>query len=103
MQGVQCRAKRKAPGGIEAQTQGTIEMTDLKDILALLTAAVRAGEAASDAIADHSGDPFARILLQQTRLATARHRESRDMLRAAIIATKKKKQNSLVNPLTTSK
>jgi hypothetical protein len=27
--------------------------------------------------------------LQQTRLATARHRESRDMLRAAIRATKK--------------
>jgi hypothetical protein len=30
--------------------------------------------------------------MQQTRLATARHRESRDMLRAAISATKKKKQ-----------
>ena len=64
-------------------------MTTLADILAKLNAAVRAGEAAGDAISDHAGDPFARILLQQTRLATARHRESRDMLRAAIRATKK--------------
>ncbi len=64
-------------------------MTTLADILARLNAAVRAGEAAGDAIADHAADPFARILLQQTRLATARHRESRDMLRAAIRATKK--------------
>ena len=78
-------------------------MSSLKDILGLLTAAVRAGEAAADSIADHSGDPFARILLQQTRLATARHRESRDMLKAAILATKKKKQSILVNPLTTPK
>ena len=78
-------------------------MSTLKDILGLLTAAVRAGEAAADSIADHSGDPFARILLQQTRLATARHRESRDMLKAAILATKKKKQSILVNPLTTPK
>ena len=77
-------------------------MSSLKDILTALQAAVRAGEAAADSIADHSGDPFARILLQQTRLATARHRESRDMLRAAILATKKR-QNSLVNPLTTPK
>lgn len=76
-------------------------MSSLKDILTALQAAVRAGELAGDCIADHSGDPFARILLQQTRLATARHRESRDMLRAAILATKKKKQNSLPNPLTT--
>lgn len=75
-------------------------MSSLKEILALLTAAVRAGEAAADSISEHAGDPFARILLQQTRLATARHRESRDMLRAAILATKKR-QNSLVNPLTT--
>jgi len=65
-------------------------VTSLKDILARLSDAVRAGEAAGDCIADHSGDPFARILLQQTRLATARHRESRDMLKAAIIASKKK-------------
>ena len=64
-------------------------MSTLADILALLNAAVRAGEAAGDAISDHAADPFARILLQQTRLATARHRESRDMLRAAIRATKK--------------
>ena len=76
-------------------------MSSLKEILGLLTAAVRAGEAAADSIADHSGDPFARILLQQTRLATARHRESRDMLRAAILATKKKKQSILAHPLTT--
>jgi hypothetical protein len=74
-------------------------MSSLKDILTALQAAVRAGEMAGDCIADHSGDPFARILLQQTRLATARHRESRDMLRAAIIATKKKKQNRLAQPL----
>jgi len=65
-------------------------VSSLKDILAALQAAVRAGEDAGDCIADHSGDPFARILLQQTRLATARHRESRDMLKAAIIASKKK-------------
>ena len=78
-------------------------MTPLKDIHTLLDAAVKAGNAASDAIADHAADPFARILLQQTRLATARHRESRDLLRAAILATKKKKQNSLANPLTTPK
>ena len=74
-------------------------MSSLKDILAALQTAVRAGEAAGDCIADHSGDPFARILLQQTRLATARHRESRDMLRSAIIASKKKKQNSLPQPI----
>jgi len=74
-------------------------MSSLKDILAALQAAVRAGEAAGDLIADHSGDPFARILLQQTRLATARHRESRDMLKAAILATKKKKQTILPQPL----
>lgn len=67
-------------------------MSSLKDILAALQAAVRAGEQAGDCIADHSGDPFARILLQQTRLATARHRESRDMLKAAIIASKKKEK-----------
>lgn len=67
-------------------------MSSLKDILAALQAAVRAGELAGDCIADHSGDPFARILLQQTRLATARHRESRDMLKAAIIASKKKEK-----------
>ena len=76
-------------------------VSSLKEILGLLTAAVRAGEAAADSIADHSGDPFARILLQQTRLATARHRESRDLLRAAILATKKKKQSILPHPLTT--
>ena len=76
-------------------------MSSLKDILAALQAAVRAGEAAGDLIADHAADPFARILLQQTRLATARHRESRDMLRAAILATKKKKQTILPQPLDT--
>jgi hypothetical protein len=74
-------------------------MSTLKDILTALQAAVRAGEAASDLVAEHAGDPFARILLQQTRLATARHRESRDMLRAAILATKKKKQTILPQPL----
>jgi hypothetical protein len=74
-------------------------MRTLKDILAALQAAVCAGEAAGDLIADHSADPFARILLQQTRLATARHRESRDMLRAAIIATKKKNQSIALKPV----
>jgi len=74
-------------------------VTTLADILAALHAAVRAGEAAGDCIADHSGDPFARILLQQTRLATARHRESRDMLKAAILASKKKRQTILPQPL----
>jgi len=74
-------------------------MSSLKDILTALQAAVRAGELAGDCIADHSGDPFARILLQQTRLATARHRESWDMLKAAIIASKKKKQTILPQPL----
>lgn len=73
-------------------------MSSLKDILARLSDAVRAGEAASDAISDHDSDPFARILLQQTRLATARHRESRDLLRAAILATKKKNQKTALHP-----
>ncbi len=77
-------------------------MTTLADILARLNAAVRAGEAAGDAISDHAADPFARILLQQTRLATARHRESRDMLRAAIRATKKSGPSEK-KPLTSSK
>ena len=72
-------------------------MSSLKEILARLSDAVRAGEAASDAIADHAADPFARILLQQTRLATARHRESRDLLRAAIAATKKKNEKSALH------
>ena len=62
-------------------------MIPLKEIHTLLDAAVRAGNAASDAIADHAASPFAVILLQQTRLATARHRESRDMLKVAISAT----------------
>jgi len=74
-------------------------MTSLKDILIALDIAVQAGNSASDLIADHSADPFARILLQQTRLATARHRESRDLLKAAIIASKKKKQSILPPPL----
>lgn len=74
-------------------------MSTLKDILTALQAAVRAGEAAGDLIAEHAGDPFARILLQQTRLATGKHRESRDLLKAAIIASKKKKQSILPQPL----
>jgi hypothetical protein len=53
-------------------------MSSLKDILALLTAAVRAGEAAADSISDHAADPFARILLQQTRLATAARAAARE-------------------------
>jgi hypothetical protein len=72
-------------------------VTSLKDILARLSDAVRAGEAASDAISDHASDPFARILLQQTRLATARHRESRDLLRAAIHASQKKNEKNALH------
>lgn len=72
-------------------------MTSLKDILARLSDAVRAGEAASDAISGHAADPFARILLQQTRLATARHREGRDLLRAAIHASKKKNEKTALH------
>jgi hypothetical protein len=74
-------------------------MTPLKDIHALLDAAVRAGNAASDAIASHAANPFAVMLLQRTRLATSEHRKSRDELKAAIIASKKKKQTILPQPI----
>lgn len=66
-------------------------MTSLNDILDALDAAVRAGEAAGDAIATCSDDPFARVLLMQTRLATGKHRESRDMLKAAILEAGKRR------------
>ena len=68
-------------------------MTPLKDIHALLDAAVRAGNAASDAIADHAADPFAIMLLQRIRLATAEYRRNRDELKAAMIAIDKKNQS----------
>lgn len=71
-------------------------MTSLKDIHALLDAAVKAGNAASDAIADHAADPFAIMLLQRIRLATAEYRKSRDELKIAMIALHKK---SLLAPL----
>ena len=65
-------------------------MTPLKDIHALLDAAVQAGNAASDAIADHAADPFAVMLLQRIRLATAEYRRNRDELKVAMIALHKK-------------
>jgi len=71
-------------------------MTTLKDIHALLDAAVQAGNAAADAIADHAADPFAVMLLQRIRLATAEYRKSRDELKVAMIALHKK---SLLAPL----
>ena len=67
-------------------------MTPLKDIHALLDAAVRAGNAASDAISSHAANPFAVMLLQRTRLATSEHRKIRDELKAAMIALHKKSQ-----------
>lgn len=63
-------------------------MTTLPDILAALDAAVRAGEAACAALAGHDA-PFARMLLQKSLTGTAQHRDARDMLRAAILQTKK--------------
>ena len=60
----------------------------LHDILAALDAAVRAGEAACAALSGHD-DPFARLLLQKAQSGTAQHRDARDMLRAAILQTKK--------------
>lgn len=71
-------------------------MTPLKDIHTLLDAAVKAGNAASDAIASHAANPFAVMLLQRTRLATWEHRKSRDELKVAMIAINKK---SLLTPL----
>jgi len=67
-------------------------MTTLADILALLDAAVRAGEAAGDALADHDETPFARLLLQKARVGTSQHREARDCLRAAMIEAGKKSE-----------
>ena len=67
-------------------------MTSLKDIHALLDNAVKAGNAASDAIASHAADPFAVMLLQRIRLATAEYRRNRDELKVAMIALQKKSQ-----------
>jgi len=67
-------------------------MSSLKDIHALLDAAVQAGNAAADAISDHAADPFAVMLLQRIRLATAEYRKSRDELKVAMIALHKKSQ-----------
>ena len=67
-------------------------MTTLADILALLDAAVRAGEDAGDSLADHDTTPFARLLLQKARVGTSQHREARDCLRAAMIEAGKKSE-----------
>jgi len=68
-------------------------VTSLEDIHTLLDAAVQAGNAAADAMADHAADPFAVMLLQRIRLATAEYRKSRDELKVAIIAINKKNQS----------
>lgn len=75
------------------------EMSSLKDIHTLLDAAVRAGNAASDAIASHATNPFAVMLLQRTRLATSEHRKSRDDLKVAMIAMHKKNQSIALKPV----
>jgi hypothetical protein len=67
-------------------------VTTLSDILALLNAAVRAGEEAGDALADHDTTPFARLLLQKVRVGTSQHREARDCLRAAMLEAGKKSE-----------
>jgi hypothetical protein len=74
-------------------------MSSLKDIHALLDAAVRAGNAASDAISSHAANPFAVMLLQRTRLATSEHRKSRDELKIAMIAINKKNQSIALKPV----
>ena len=75
------------------------QVTPLKDIHALLDAAVQAGNAASDAIADHAADPFAVMLLQRIRLATAEYRRNRDELKVAMIALHKKSQAAALKPV----
>jgi hypothetical protein len=60
---------------------------------------VRAGNAASDAIASHAADPFAVMLLQRIRLATAEYRKSRDELKVAMIAINKKNQSIALKPV----
>lgn len=74
-------------------------MTSLKDIHTLLDAAVRAGNAASDAISDHAADPFAVMLLQRIRLATAEYRRNRDELKVAMIALHKKIRLDALKPV----
>ena len=75
------------------------DVSSLKDIHTLLDAAVRAGNAASDAIASHAANPFAVMLLQRTRLATSEHRKSRDELKVAMIALHKKNQSIALKPV----
>jgi hypothetical protein len=65
-------------------------VSDLETILALLDAAVRAGEAAGDALAEHDKTPFARLLLQKARVGTSQLREGRDCLRAAMLESGKR-------------
>ena len=67
-------------------------MSTLKDILALLNAAVRAGEAACESLAGHDETPFARLLLQKARVGTSQMREARDCLRAAMVEAGKKSE-----------
>jgi len=74
-------------------------VTSLKDIHFLLDAAVRAGNAASDAISDHAADPFAVMLLQRIRLATAEYRRNRDELKVAMIALHKKIRLDALKPV----
>ena len=79
------------PGHIRCwKCEATKQVTPLKDIHTLLDNAVEAGNAASDAIASHAADPFAVMLLQRIRLATAEYRRNRDELKAAMIALHKK-------------
>jgi hypothetical protein len=72
-------------------------VSSLKDIHTLLDAAVRAGNAASDAIADHAADPFAVMLLQRIRLATAEYRKSRDELKVAMKQIARKEVPPLIS------
>jgi hypothetical protein len=72
-------------------------MTPLKDIHALLDAAVKAGNAASDAISSHAANPFAVMVLQRTRLATSEHRKSRDELKVAMKQIARKEVPPLIS------
>ena len=88
------------PGYIRCwKCEAAQQVTPLKDIHTLLDNAVKAGNAASDAIASHAADPFAVMLLQRIRLATAEYRRNRDELKAAMIALHKKSQAAALKPV----
>jgi hypothetical protein len=72
-------------------------VTSLQNILALLDAAVRAGEAAGEALAEHDETPFARLLLQKARVGTSQMREARDCLRVAMLESGKKSESIACN------